>query len=47
MLLNAIATLNESMDYIISTHELQQQLLLLCLSAVSILEKETETPIKR
>lgn len=47
MLFNAKATLNESMDYIISTYELQQQLLLVCLSAISILNQETESPIKK
>jgi len=38
MLLNPKATLNESMDYVTSTYELQQQLLLMCLLAISILE---------
>lgn len=47
MLFNAKAMLNESMDYIISTYELQQQLLLVCLSAISILNQETESPIKK
>lgn len=47
MLLNAKTTLNESIDYIISTYELEQQLLLVCLSAISILELETESPIKK
>lgn len=46
MRLNAKATLNETMDYVASTHELQPQPLLVCLSAVSILEQEAEPPVK-
>lgn len=47
MLLNAKATFSGNMDYIISTYELQQQLLLVCLLAISILEQETESPVKK
>lgn len=45
MLLNAKA-LNETMDFIASTYELQPQTLLVCLSAVSVLEQEAEPPKK-
>lgn len=46
MLLNAKA-LNETMDFIASTYELQPQTLLVCLSAVSVLEQEAEPPKKK
>lgn len=47
MLLNAKATLNETMDYVASTYELQPQTLLVCLSSMSVLQQEAETPIKK
>lgn len=35
------------MDYIASTYELQPQTLLVCLSALSVLEEEAELPVKK
>lgn len=47
MLLNAKATLNETMDYNASTCELQPQTLLVCLSSMPVLQQEAEPPVKK
>lgn len=47
MLLNAKATLNETMDYKASTCELQPQTLLVCLSSMPVLQQEAEPPVKK